>query len=123
MGLTYPVLFAEFTSVKMKVSGTYELVRTQEDCDWLAQWFGKEMCDKMVGCKMVIHIKELPNNKIACQFIVEKFPELNCTTLTTEGVVNHFDAPIYGGKASLTYKRTEKGYQSVVESQTTGKWE
>lgn len=85
--------------------------------------FGKEMCDKMVGCKMVIHIKELPNNKIASQFIVEKFPELNCTTLTTEGVVNLVDAPIYGGKASLTYKRTDKGYQSVVESQTTGKWE
>ena len=77
----------------------------------------------MVGCKMVTKVKELPNKKIASQFIVEKLPEYNTCCITTEDIVNHVDAAIWGGKAKLTYKKTDKGYYSVLESETIGKWE
>ena len=76
----------------------------------------------MVGCKLVMHVKELPNKKIASSFIIEKFPEYNFCSLTTEGVANNLDAPMWGGKCTITYNKTDKGYFSTVETEKMGKW-
>jgi len=106
----------------VKFDGTYCLVRTQEQCDWLAQWYGEE-AKQMVGCKLTCHIKELPGNKFASAFLIDKFPEYNSYTLCTEGVENCIDVAMFGGKAKLTFHRTANGFKSCMQSEKLGKWE
>jgi len=54
----------------------------------------------------------------------EGFPEYNGTTITTEGVENCVDIPLWGGKAKLTYKQTKPGcFTSCVDTEAAGKWE
>jgi len=106
----------------VKVDGTYCLTRTQEQCDWLSEWYGDEV-KQMVGVKLTCHIKELPNNKFCSAFLIDGFPQYNSYTLTTEGVENNIDVPMFGGKAKLTFHKTANGFTSVMESGTLGKWE
>ena len=69
-------------------------------------------------------IKELPGNKHVTRMEVEGFPEYNGTTITTEGVENCVDIPLWGGKAKLTYKQTKPGcFTSCVDTEAAGKWE
>jgi len=108
--------------VKMKVDGTYCLVRTQEQCDWLAEWYGDE-AKGMVGVKTTMHIKELPGKKVACAIMVDGHPQYNSMTLTSEDVDNCVDSPFFGGKAKVKYTKTAKGYTSVVTTENMGVWE
>ena len=77
----------------------------------------------MVGVKCTMHIKELPGKKVATAFLVDKHPEYNSMTLTTEDVDNYVDLAMFGGKATIKYSRTAKGYTSVVTTEKMGKWE
>ena len=77
----------------------------------------------MVGAKLTCHIKELPNKKFCSAFEFDGFPQYNSYTLTTEGVENNIDVPMFGGKSKLTFHRTGNGFTSVMESETMGKWE
>ena len=77
----------------------------------------------MAGVKCTMHIKELPGKKVACAFLVDKHPEYNSMTLTTEDVDNCVDLAMFGGKATIKYSRTAKGYTSVVTTEKMGKWE
>ena len=79
--------------------------------------------DSMVGCKVCFKTCDLGNGKILAEWKFDKCPEMNSCNIFKEGVKNEVCLPQMGGKCCVTYKKTEKGFESCIESEACGKWD
>lgn len=62
-------------------------------------------------------------HRVCSHFNLEGFPEYNSCYVATEGEKNMINFPLMGGRAVFTFKKTDKGYESIRESKMMGKWE
>jgi len=103
--------------------GTFETTTTQEEIDFFGQWFEKEMMAPLLGSKTTLKTRDLGNGKMHGSWTNDKVSEMNFAAIFSENEPNKVDAPMFGGKATITYHATPKGYDSVSETEKYGKWE
>ena len=88
------------------------------------------MAEKMVDTKMFMKIVDMSKDKdgkegkhkICCHFQIEGLPELSSCFMAIEGVKNNLNLPHMGGRVMSTFKKTDKGYETVWESKIMGNW-
>merc|ERR1712018_166824 len=114
-----------FLNMCSLLSGIFERVYTQDDCDFYATWFGKEMMQAMLGCKITFKSLVMCPKKTAAHWLIEGHPEFNCFAIFTEGIENCVDIPHMGGQCKITFKKNAAGdgFDSVNETAKMGKWE
>jgi len=107
------------------MSGIFERVYTQADCDFYATWFGKEMMDAMLGCKITFKSCVMSEKKTAAHWLIDGHPEFNCFFIFTEGIENCVNMPHLGGQCKVSFKKNAAGdgFESVNETAKYGKWE
>lgn len=106
----------------MSMFGTFEKCVTKEDCEFYKS-LGMAVEDSMVGCKVCFKTCDLGNGKILAEWKFDKCPEMNSCNIFKEGVKNEVCLPQMGGKCCVTWKKTEKGFESCIESEACGKWD
>jgi len=106
-------------------NGIFEMVYSQEDCDFYAQWYGKEMMAGMVGKKVTMKSLVMCPKKIAAHWTIEGMPEMNSFGIFTEGVENNLNIPMFGGQTKILFNKNAAGdgFETVTESAAYGKWE
>jgi len=127
----------ELQEIKMAPSefcrfGDFSYRFTKEASDFYTSvGFPKNLSDKMVGTKMWFKNIDMSKGKdgkegkhrVCCHFNIEGFPEYSSCYVATEGEKNMINCPLMGGRAVYTFKKTEKGYETMLENKMMGKWE
>merc|ERR1712038_422159 len=135
--LTYPSV--NFKKSKMAPSnhefcrfGDFSYRFTKEAADFYTSvGYPRDIADKMVGVKMWMKNVDMSRDKdgkegkhrVCSHFNLEGFPEYSSCYVATEGEKNMINFPLMGGRAVFTFKKTDKGYESICENKMMGKWE
>merc|ERR1711981_387634 len=77
-------------------TGTFEIVRTQEECDFWAATHGKEFCDRLVGKKLCLKVTEICEGKMAFHVTSPDCPELSHFMVCCLGQEQCSNFPILG---------------------------
>merc|ERR1712144_110244 len=84
MGLHF---LREFVNINMvNKFGTFETVRTQADCDFYAEYYGKEEAQKQLGTRLRFIASDAGPGKIAYQWTSADDPSASTFVLFHEGV-------------------------------------
>lgn len=112
--------------------GDFSYRFTKEAADFYTSvGYPRDIADKMVGVKMWMKNVDMSKDKdgkegkhrVCSHFNLEGFPEYSSCYVATEGEKNMINFPLMGGRAVFTFKKTDKGYESICESKMMGKWE
>merc|ERR1712212_778244 len=137
--LRFDLSECELQEIKMAPSnhefcrfGDFSYRFTKEAADFYTSvGYPRDIADKMVGVKMWMKNVDMSRDKdgkegkhrVCSHFNLEGFPEYSSCYVATEGEKNMINFPLMGGRAVFTFKKTDKGYESICESKMMGKWE
>ena len=85
--------------------------------------YPREQMEPLIGAKVTVVTKDVGNGKIFAHWTIDKCPEMNSVGIFKEGVENHMDMPMFGGKVKITYKKSGNGYETVADNEKYGKFE
>jgi len=103
--------------------GTFQHCVTKEDVDFNSNFYPREQMEPLIGAKVTVVTKDVGIGKIFAHWTIDKCPEMNSVGIFKEGVENHMDMPMFGGKVKITYKKCGNGYETVAENEKYGKFE
>merc|ERR1739848_45614 len=117
MGLHF---LREFVNINMvNKFGTFETVRTQADCDFYAEYYGKEEAQKQLGTRLRFIASDAGPGKIAYQWTSADDPSASTFVLFHEGVEQIVNMPPLG-QSKIKFLSTADGFDSTMTSEKYG---
>jgi len=115
-----PHFLQEFVNINMvNKFGTFETVRTQADCDFYAEYYGKEEAQKQLGTRLRFIASDAGPGKIAYQWTSADDPSASTFVLFHEGVEQTVNMPPLG-QSKIKFLSTADGFDSTMTSEKYG---